>query len=116
MTATYNMDPMQENIPEVPMSTPKQAFDELSEGSPVLIDVRTPDDYAQGHIEGALNIPAQELVARAETELPDKAARILVYCQIGIMSALATDALIQMGYTNVASLGGINGWIYGLVQ
>lgn len=79
----------------------------------VLVDVREEDEYAGGHIEGALLIPYGEIGERAETELPDKEQTILVYCRSGRRSAIAAQTLAGLGYTDVRDFGGINSWTYG---
>jgi len=80
----------------------------------VILDVRTQEEYEQGHIPGAMVIPHTEVAARAETELPDKAQVILVYCRSGRRSKLAAQALAELGYTNVKEFGGIQDWPYGI--
>ncbi|MCL2672313.1 MAG: rhodanese-like domain-containing protein [Clostridiales bacterium] len=76
----------------------------------ILLDVRTEEEFAEGHIKGAILIPDYELADRAETELPNKDARILIYCRSGRRSANAANALIELGYTNVYDFGGIIDW------
>lgn len=78
----------------------------------LILDVRTPEEFAQAHIPGAILIPDSELANRAESELPDKDQLILVYCRSGRRSAAASKALIAMGYTNVRDFGGIASWPY----
>ncbi|MDE5700034.1 MAG: rhodanese-like domain-containing protein [Lachnospiraceae bacterium] len=78
----------------------------------VLVDVREADEYAGGHIEGALLIPYGEIGERAETELPDKQQTILVYCRSGRRSAIAAQTLTDLGYTDVRDFGGIIDWPY----
>lgn len=78
----------------------------------VLVDVREADEYADGHIEGALLIPYGEIGERAETELPDKQQTILVYCRSGRRSAIAAQTLTDLGYTDVRDFGGIIDWPY----
>jgi rhodanese-related sulfurtransferase len=82
----------------------------------VLLDVRRDDEYKEVHIEGADNIPDFEIGNRAEVELPDKEAIILVYCRSGRRSANASNELIGMGYTNVYDFGGIIDWPYDTVR
>ncbi|WP_218220439.1 rhodanese-like domain-containing protein [Nesterenkonia sp. Act20] len=75
----------------------------------ILMDVRGEDEYAQGHLAGAVNIPLDKFSERAETDLPDKGAPVVCYCNGGNRGALAADALRQMGFSNVVSLaGGLN--------
>lgn len=80
----------------------------------VLLDVRTPDEYAEGRIPGAENFPDYEIKANAENRLHSKDAFIVVYCRSGIRSAGAARTLISLGYTNVHDLGGIIKWHYDL--
>ena len=82
----------------------------------ILLDVRTKEEFDDGHIEGAILIPDFEIEERAETELPDKDALILVYCRSGRRSKNAASILAALGYTNVKEFGGINNWAYGIVK
>ncbi len=82
----------------------------------ILLDVRTKEEFDDGHIEGAILIPDFEIEERAETELPDKDALILVYCRSGRRSKNAASILAALGYTNVREFGGINNWAYGVVK
>ncbi len=81
-------------------------------GGFTLLDVRTQEEFNAGYIPGAILIPDFELAARAAAELPQKDAVILVYCRSGRRSAASTQALVDMGYTRVYDLGGINSWPY----
>ena len=78
----------------------------------IILDVRTRQEYESGHIPGALLMPNEEIRERAEAELTDKAQLILVYCRSGNRSKQASEALVEMGYTNVREFGGINDWPY----
>ena len=78
----------------------------------ILLDTRTQEEYDQSHIPGALLIPHTEIAERAEEELPDKDQLILVYCRSGNRSKQASEALAELGYTNVKEFGGINTWPY----
>ena len=78
----------------------------------VIIDARTEEEFATGHIPNAILIPEYEIAARAETELPDKEALILVYCRSGRRSKIASEELVKLGYTNVKEFGGIIDWPY----
>lgn len=82
----------------------------------VIIDARTEDEFAEGHIEGAILIPEYEIKDRAEKELPDKDALILVYCRSGRRSKIASEELVRLGYTNVKEFGGIIDWPYEIVR
>ena len=78
----------------------------------ILLDVRTEEEYREKRIGGAMLIPDYEITKRAETELPDKNALILVYCRSGKRSANAAMELVNMGYANVYDFGGILDWPY----
>ena len=78
----------------------------------ILLDVRTQEEYDQGHIPGAIVIPDTEIEARAEEVLPDKDQLILVYCRSGRRSKNAAQILVELGYTNIKEFGGIIDWPY----
>ena len=80
------------------------------EDSHVIVDVRRPDEYAAGHIPGAINIPNEEIGTEPPAELPDKNQIILVYCRTGRRSKEASQKLADMGYVNVYEFGGIEDW------
>ena len=82
----------------------------------VIIDARTEDEFAEGHIENAILIPEYEIANRAEKELPDKDTLILVYCRSGRRSKIASEELVKLGYTNVKEFGGIIDWPYEVVK
>ena len=82
----------------------------------VIIDARTEDEFAEGHIENAILIPEYEIKDRAEKELPDKEQLILVYCRSGRRSKIASEELVKLGYTNVKEFGGIIDWPYDVVK
>ena len=81
-----------------------------NESGYVVLDVRRPDEYAAGHIPGAINV-ANETIGTAEIpELPDKDQLILVYCRSGRRSKEAAEKLVKLGYTNIVEFGGILDW------
>ena len=82
----------------------------------IILDVRTQEEYDQGHIPGAILIPDTEIKARAEQELPNKDQLLLVYCRSGRRSKLASEALGKLGYTNIREFGGIIDWPYEVEQ
>ena len=82
----------------------------------VIIDARTEEEFAEGHIENAILIPEYEIADRAEKELPDKEQLILVYCRSGRRSKIASEELVKLGYTNVKEFGGIIDWPYEVVK
>ena len=76
----------------------------------VIVDVRRPDEFAAGHIPGAICIPNETIGSDQPEELPDLAQVILVYCRSGNRSKHAAQKLFDMGYTNVYEFGGIIDW------
>lgn len=82
----------------------------------IIIDARTDEEFAEGHIENAILIPEYEIANRAEKELPQKDALILVYCRSGRRSKIASEELVKLGYTNVKEFGGIIDWPYEIVK
>ncbi|MDD4080800.1 MAG: peptide-methionine (S)-S-oxide reductase MsrA [Eubacteriales bacterium] len=97
--------------------TPQDAKAAIDTGeNPVIVDVREPFEFMQGHIPGAINLPLGELSASAADVLPDKGALIYLYCRSGNRSASGAYELIQMGYHNLYDLGGIIDWPYEVVK
>ncbi len=97
--------------------TPQQAKEIMdTEQDYIIIDARTEEEFAEGHIENAILIPEYEIKDRAEKELPDKDALILVYCRSGRRSKIASEELVKVGYTNVKEFGGIIDWPYDVVK
>ena len=82
----------------------------------IIIDARTEEEFAEGHIENAILIPEYEIAERAEKELPDKEQLILVYCRSGRRSKIASEELVKFGYINVKEFGGIIDWPYEVVK
>ena len=76
----------------------------------IILDVRRPDEYAEGHIPGAVNVPNEEIGTSGIAALPDKSQLILVYCRSGRRSKEASEKLVKLGYTNVVEFGGILDW------
>lgn len=73
-----------------------------------LVDVRSPEEFGAGHIEGAINVPVGELAARMAQIPKDKA--VVVYCRSGMRSARAAGALREAGYKDVYDLGAMSRW------
>ncbi len=75
----------------------------------VLLDVRTKQEYESGHIENSENIPLQQ-IEKVLAKITDKNTPLFVYCQSGARSSSSTSTLKQMGYLNVANIGGISSY------
>ena len=76
----------------------------------LILDVRTPEEFAEGHIPEAVNIPNESIGDDISSTLKDKDQILLVYCRSGNRSKQASSKLAMMGYTNVFEFGGINTW------
>ena len=80
------------------------------ESSYIILDVRTPEEFAEKHIPGAINVANETIGTDEIPELPDKDQLILVYCRSGNRSKQASEKLAALGYTNIVEFGGINDW------
>jgi len=76
----------------------------------IIVDVRTPEEYAQGHIPGAINVPNESIGTEPPEELPVKDQLLMIYCRSGNRSKQASQKLVDMGYSNVVEFGGIIDW------
>ena len=81
-----------------------------SETGHIILDVRTPEEFAAGHIPGALNIPNETIGTDEIPQLPEKEQRIYVYCRSGNRSKQAAEKLVALGYTGIVEIGGILDW------
>ena len=96
-------------------STARSSSDETSPGQPaafdlntaVLLDVRSPEEYASGHLQGARNIPHDRIEAEIASVAPDKSAPVILYCRSGRRADTALKAMRSMGYENVSNFGGL---------
>ena len=73
----------------------------------IILDVRRADEFAEGHIPGAINVANEVIGTKEIPELPDKSQLILVYCRSGRRSKEASEKLVKLGYTNIVEFGGI---------
>ena len=92
----------------ITMEDAKQIFQE--KGDYLIVDVRRADEFAEGHIPGAINIANEDILSAEPAELPDKDQVIYVYCRSGNRSKQASAKLAAMGYTNIVEFGGILDW------
>lgn len=101
-----------EGLPDIDIN--ERLEDMSSMKNVVLVDVRTPEEYKEGHVPGAINIEAV-LCGRThrqyiESILTDKSARIFIYCFSGARSGMAAAFLRQMGYDRAENIGGYEGY------
>ena len=76
----------------------------------IILDVRRADEFAEGHIPGAINVANESIGTDEIPELPDKNQLIMVYCRSGRRSKEASEKLVKLGYTNIVEFGGILDW------
>ena len=85
-------------------------FDDLNKNKNcIVIDVRSKQEYLEGHLNGAINIPLNKIKEQVEFKIPNKQQDIILYCQSGIRSMKAASILERLGYRNIKNLkGGLN--------
>lgn len=95
----------------LPDRNPEIAHRLVEQEGALLLDVRTPQEFALGHIEGARNIPHEQVKTRIDEirKLAGDGA-IVVYCRSGRRSGIAKEALVDAGITQVTNLGGMDDW------
>ncbi len=107
-------EPVSSEIPESAeyvQITPEEAKKLMETASDYLIvDVRRADEYAAGHIPGAICVPNEEIQDGNVDGLPDTDQLLLIYCRSGRRSKLAAQKLVELGYTRVYEFGGILDW------
>ena len=75
-----------------------------------LVDVRTPDEYAEKHIANSLLVPLDRIEQQVNRKIPDKTIPLFVYCLSGSRSARAAGILVKLGYSNVYDMGAMRNW------
>ena len=76
----------------------------------IILDVRRADEFATGHIPGAINVANESIGTDEIPELLDKKQLIMVYCRSGRRSKEAAEKLVKLGYTNIVEFGGVLDW------
>ena len=91
--------------------TMDEAVDMMAQESDyIILDVRRPDEFAEGHIPNAINVPNETIGTDEIPELPNKDQLVMVYCRSGRRSKEASEKLVKLGYTNIVEFGGILDW------
>ncbi|MBP3591937.1 MAG: rhodanese-like domain-containing protein [Clostridia bacterium] len=103
-----------------PEATPSGSYRQISmdeavrmmetETNYMILDVRRPDEFAEGHIPGAINVPNETIGTDEIPALPNKNQLIMVYCRSGRRSKEAAEKLVKLGYTSIVEFGGILDW------
>lgn len=99
MTSVHAGEPLKEVSREV------QGWNLVSMGA-LVVDVRTPEEFAAGHLDGAINIPHDQTLARLTEYGSDKDRSIIVYCRSGNRSGKAYEILVEQGFTSTHNAGG----------
>ena len=73
------------------------------ESAPLVIDVRSPGEFAMGHVQGAINLPLDRFAQEIERVAPDRSAAVVLYCASGARSGMACNLLQQLGYQNITN-------------
>ena len=95
---------------KISMDEARKIFESGADGSYIILDVRRSDEFASGHIPGAINVANESIGTEAPVELPDKNQLIYVYCRSGNRSKQAAEKLVAQGYTSIVDIGGIMEW------
>jgi len=91
--------------------SPNEAIKMMGTADAMVIDVRSREEYATGHIDGAVNLPLDEItVDNMSVIAPDQGGKIIVYCYSGKRSVLAMNVLHDFGYTDIFNIGGLKDW------
>lgn len=92
---------------------PEEAKERMdSDEEIIIVDVRTPEEYAESRIGDAINIPVEDIGDEQPEALSDLEAKIMVYCRSGVRSKKAAQKLLDLGYKNIMDIGGIIDWPY----
>lgn len=94
-----------------------KAYEELQKDASIkVIDVRTVQEYREGHIKGSVNVPLDTIPSRFEKAYPNKEEKMFIICYSGARASDATAFLTRLGYKNVHNIGGVASWRYGLIR
>ena len=96
--------------------TAEEAKQRMEDGNVTIVDVRTEEEYREGHVPGAVLVPNETIGGTLPEALPDQDAELLVYCRTGRRSKEASEKLAALGYQNVYDFGGITDWPYDTVS
>lgn len=98
-----------QNLPSIDA---KEAYSQITKDKEIVVlDVRTPEEYGRGKIEGSINLPVDEVGEKIEKIIPDKNKKIFVYCFSGSRSVIVVSEMLNQGYKNVFNItSGILAW------
>lgn len=113
-TAAQKAEPQASSYVKFKPEEAKEVMD--SDDALIVVDVRTPEEYADSRIGDAINIPVEDIGEEMPEELPELDAKIMVYCRSGVRSKNAAEKLLDLGYKNIIDIGGIKDWPYETVS
>ena len=97
--------------------TAAEAYGMINKKDVIILDVREDNEYNQGHLENAINIPFDELEDRFMNEVTsDKDSIIILYCRSGHRAMIGAETLASLGFTNLYTFGSIDDWEYNIVK
>lgn len=97
--------------------TADEAYKIINEKNTIILDVREDNEYNQGHLKNAINIPFDEITDRFISEVTsDKEQIIILYCRSGHRAMIAAETLASLGFTNLYTFGSIDDWNYEIVK
>lgn len=103
--------------PAYQMIRPEEARRMMERGGVVVLDVRTPEEFATGHIKGAVNVPVDAIRPGMRLPFsPNPDTPVLIYCRTGRRAEYAGEALVASGYRHVYNFLGVTQWPYELVR
>ena len=94
----------------------EEAKQMMDEEEVTIVDVRTPEEYEEAHVPGAIMVPVETIGDEKPEALPDEETILLVYCRTGVRSKAASEKLVELGYQKVYDFGGIVDWPYETVK
>lgn len=92
-----------------------EAYKMIRNEDVVIIDVRSKEEFNTGHLENAVNIPHTSIGSEIKSIVNDLNQKIIIYCRSGARAETASNTLVNLGYTNVYTFGGLNSWSYEIV-
>lgn len=93
----------------------KEMIDQNSDE--IVLDVRSLEEYNEGHLPNSINMTNEQIKVRFEKEITDDKDRIIiVYCKSGVRAKTASQTLVDLGYKNVYTFGGITSWTYDIIE
>jgi rhodanese-related sulfurtransferase len=100
----------QSSIPEVSVEDLNKTM-EAKEDACIILDVRTTEEYSRGHIEGSLHLPVDEVESKIEKAIPQKSAKVFLFCLSGHRSLFAAEVMASLGYTDIYNVtNGMLAW------